>query len=179
MQEEIWKSVPDWEDYYQVSNLGRVRSLDRYCKNRAGSGKQTGRVLKAHKTNKGYMMVSLSLDKKRFHTGVQRLVAKAFIKNKENKEQVNHKNGIKDDNNVFNLEWCTNSENINHAHLNNLIKQKYGEKHHMSKLKNHQVISIRDRICNGETVTEIAKEFKISVTAICNLNNKKTYIKIK
>jgi len=178
MQEEIWKEVVGYESYYLVSNLGRVRSLDRYCPNRTGSGKQTGRILKQTKCVKGYLRVAFSLNKIKKQVSVHRLVAKAFIENPENKEQVNHKNCIKDDNNVNNLEWCTNIENVKHAYDNNLIRLNYGEKHHNSKLKNHQVLSIRERISNGESRLAIAKEHNMSLVAICNIYNLKTYIKI-
>ena len=179
MNEEIWRDVKGYEGYYLVSNFGTVKSLDRYCKNRTGSGKQTGRILKQQKCKKGYLRVSISLDKRKFQVSSHRLVAIAFLDNPENKEQVNHINGIKDDNRLENLEWCTNTENIKHAYDNNLIKLNYGEKHHMAKLKNSDIECIINRINNGEFQTKIAKEFNMSATAISNIYRRKTYVNIK
>lgn len=172
MQEEVWKDIPEYEGLYQVSNLGRVRSLDRYIPTRTGRGKQTGRVLKLHKCYKGYLRVGLSVDKKTFRTGAHRLVAKAFIPNPENKPQVNHVNGIKNDNNVNNLEWVTNTENINHAFKNNLINLKYGENHHMSKITNKQMDEILVKRKNGYTLNQLSIEYKLSISAISNRINK-------
>jgi len=112
--EEIWKTIEGYEGIYKVSNLGRVKSETHYCKGRLGSGRQNGRILKPCKWGKGYLKVSLMLNKVRFTTSPHRLVAKAFIPNPLNKPQVNHINGIKTDKRVENLEWCTNQENILH-----------------------------------------------------------------
>ena len=107
--QEIWKSVPDTNDNYQVSNLGNVRSRHNKYTHKIDDYK----LLKPYKTKKGYLSVKIKEHKTA--RPVHRLVAQAFIPNLENKPQVNHIDGSKENNNVNNLEWCTNQENCIHA----------------------------------------------------------------
>lgn len=97
---EQWRSIPGYEGIYQVSSEGRVKNA-------------YGHVLKPEMARNGYKRIKL-FDKKKFQ--VHRLVALAFIPNPDNKEVVNHKNGIK----VENLEWNTWSENVKHAYATGL-----------------------------------------------------------
>ena len=110
--EEIRKPVRNYEKAYEISNFGNVRSLDRLC----NDGRiHYGVPLKSQMDRKGYLYVILSKDGKSKHHKIHRLVADAFIYNKDYKPQVNHKNEIKTDNHVSNLEWCTNKENTNYG----------------------------------------------------------------
>lgn len=104
MQNEIWKEIPGYAGLYQVSNLGRVKSF----KNQYGHGV---RILNGERTKSGYIQVSLN--RKRYK--VHRLVAMAFISNPNGWPQINHKNEIKTDNRVENLEWCTGKYNVNYG----------------------------------------------------------------
>lgn len=174
---EVWKHVNGFKGVYEVSNLGRVRSKDHVVKTRTnGTRIQYGRVLKGSVSIKGYLRVALSSDCVKFNASVHRLVAISFIQNPENKPQVNHINGVKSDNRVDNLEWCTNSENQIHAVKNKLIKHNLGDKHHMSKLTNNEVIEAR-ALFNSKKLknTELAKKYNVSATAMSNILRKITY----
>lgn len=112
--EEVFKDIEGYEGLYQVSILGRIKSLGK-VDGLAESRLKKEKILKFGGNGKGYTMVSLWKDKKESRKLVHRLVAKAFIVNKENKPYVNHLDGIKNNNNVENLEWVTASENTIHA----------------------------------------------------------------
>lgn len=109
--EEIWKDVPGYGDGYSVSSHGRVLSKKF----------NEPKILVQRLSPYGYPTVGLSHANKKKGLVVHRLVAKAFIPNPLNKATVNHKNGIKTDNRVENLEWMTNSENIKDAHRMGLM----------------------------------------------------------
>ena len=108
---EIWEDIADYEGLYQVSSLGRVKSLGNYK-----SSKE--KILKLRSDRKGYLRVDLCKEGKRKTYTVHRLVAQAFIPNLENKLEVNHKDEDKTNNKVENLEWVTRKENINHGTRN-------------------------------------------------------------
>ena len=108
---EIWKAIDGTSGMVEVSNLGKVRSLLRPEKT----------VLKSQRDQKGYRRVSVTVNRKKTTFKVHREVAKAFIPNPENKPQVNHIDGNKENNAVDNLEWVTNRENAKHAFATGLF----------------------------------------------------------
>lgn len=113
--EEIWKPVVGYEGLYEVSNLGRVKSLI------------TSRILKPGRHNIGYLIVSLTINKKSRMRYVHRLVAEAFIPNPDNLSVINHKDEDKTNNHYLNLEWCTQKYNNHYSKVwekSSLIKNK-------------------------------------------------------
>lgn len=147
---EIWKPVVGYEGLYEVSSLGRVRSLDRIDSN---NHPLKGIILKPYISNSGYLLVGLYKQQKRDRKLLHRLVAEAFIPNPDNKPEIDHINTIKTDNTIFlnedgsinyektNLRWTTRKENINNPLTKTKMqinarkpsKGKYGKKHHRSK----------------------------------------------
>lgn len=116
MTEEIWKDIKDYEGLYQISSLGRVRSLNRYRKgNKSTPTIVYGKLLKPRHIRGGYLGVSLSRDDKAKNCSIHRLVAQAFIPNPDNLPQVNHKDEDKTNNCVDNLEWCDAKYNSNYG----------------------------------------------------------------
>lgn len=116
MEKEIWKDIKGYEGIYQVSNYGKVKSLERIIMRSNGHPKPVReRILRQHFGNIEYLMVSLCKNKSVKKYCVHRLILEAFILNPENKRCCNHKNGIKSDNRIINLEWVTYSENMKHS----------------------------------------------------------------
>lgn len=117
---EIWKPIKGYKNVYEVSNLGRVRSVDRYLEQESWNGSKyshtyKGKVLKQFKSKEGYMKVTLSYKYKLVPKTVHKLVAEAFLDNPNNYPVINHINGNKLDNSVNNLEWCTYEHNNKEA----------------------------------------------------------------
>jgi len=119
---EVWKPMVEFNSQYLVSNLGRIKSI-RFKKTK---------IIKSCMNNRGYIRIGLqSVDKHFVNRLVHREVANAFLKNPNNYPQINHKNGIKWDNRIENLEWCTNQENSYHKFYilgkNNIIPKKVNQ----------------------------------------------------
>ena len=113
-----WKDIVGYEGHYQVSNTGKIRSVDRYIKDRRlGKRFAKGYILKPELSKNGYLYVNLNKDGKIKHCTVHRIVAQAFIPNPYNLPCVNHKDENRGNNNADNLEWITNIGNLKYSNV--------------------------------------------------------------
>lgn len=162
---EIWKDVPSLEGKYQVSNLGRVKTIiNKRYDSRGWCYSMKPKIMKQSFTTNGYLMVNLDHKLYRVH----RLVGVAFLEKDVDREHINHKDGNRVNNRVENLEWCTPYENVHHAIDTGLIKKS------RYLLQHNKIIDLYKTM----NVCEIAKEFNVSYTIIYNLL-KSNNIKIK
>jgi hypothetical protein len=162
---EIWKDVVGYEELYQVSNLGRIKSFEKMVHHfKGGLRKLKEKIRKLANDSDGYLVVDLYKNGNGKSYKVHRLVVISFLENIENKKAVNHKNGIKNDNTLENLEWCTNSENEIHAHKIGLKKP---------QINNEKCVLMYDKL-NEELMIEFssisnaAKYLNCSTSDICN-----------
>lgn len=175
---EIWKDIPGYEGFYQASTLGRIKSVTRTVNRRGNTTRIVyERILITMSDGKGYQLVNLNkYNVSTTHT-VHRLILSTFVENTENKPQVNHINGIKDDNKLINLEWSTVSENGLHAYKNGLQISAKGEKVNGSKLKDEQVLEIR-KIGKSKSLKELSNIYNISISTISMIINNKIWTHI-
>ena len=161
-----WKRIPNYS-LYEASTDGEVKTF-----NWKGSGRES--IMKPHRDNGGYLRTMLKRDDGKIHTiKVHRIIAYTFISNPENKETINHINGIKTDNRVINLEWSTRSENCKHA-FDTDLNSNSGENNPFASLTNDQVIEIRknyqygrkSRHDGGLTKQQIADKYNTTFATI-------------
>lgn len=174
--EEIWKDIKDYEGIYQISNLGRLRSLDRMLSiKRYGKfyyKKRKGKMMcPSLNTNKYYHVKLMNGDNKKIYS-LHRLVALHFLPNPNNYEIVNHIDSNKQNNKLDNLEWCTKNDNRLHARkiFNDTV---YGESCNLSKLTEKQVKEIRANGRMNMSNRQIGNLYNVSHETIrCVLNGK-------
>lgn len=156
---EIWKDIKGYEGYYQVSNLGNIKSLDiitiqlHHWSQQYVKHKYKGRVLKGSKNSKGYRIITLHKGNETEKKLVHRLVAEAFIPNPNNYFYINHKDNNPSNNKINNLEWCTQSYNIKYAYDNGNKIPPHMKK--VNQIKDGQIINTYISMNDAERKTGI------------------------
>lgn len=162
-----FRDIPGYEGYYQAGDDGTIRSVDKIVRQHSGATqKKRGKVLRPAVDKIGYIKVALSKNNKLMSYPVHRLVALAFIPNPNNLKEVNHKDCIKSNNHVSNLEWCDRLHNMRHAYANNLVPIKSGDENWATKIKQREKPIIKSLRNRGIAVKDIAKKYDCSVDVI-------------
>lgn len=156
MKEEIWKDVAGYEGMYMVSNKGRIKSFKR----------RVPIIMSNLKAKRGYACILITKNKKRKRYFIHRLVGIAFIPNPQNKPEINHKNRIKTDNSIENLEWVTGIENMEHYYGYRVVNR-------VKKWKKRTISVIQydmhdNKICEFESVKSASLQTGINKKRIYN-----------
>lgn len=173
---ELWKDVRGYEGFYQVSSIGRVKSLER-----VGYGGRIfpERILKQNPDSYGYPFVGLHKNGQSKTRCVHRLVAEAFIPNPLHLKEVNHKDENKWNNHVLNLEWCTTKYNLTYGHRLDCAR---GERSHLHKLTSEQIEEIRAVCVKGDPeygYSALGRKYGVSHTAIEWIVKRKSWKHLK
>lgn len=180
---ELWKSLKDvveCGDFYEISNLGNIRSIDRKVNSRNCLRTVKGTVLKPNTNKDGYRFIIVSMNGSYKRYLMHRLVALAFIDNPENKPVVNHIDGNKSNNTLVfddtlqvwkgNLEWATKKENTRHAVATGLLVGKKGEENPNSRFSDETAIEIFNKYkTNKYSLQELADEYNSSLAVLSSI----------
>lgn len=171
---ETWKQIPGLEGLYEASSFGRIRSLDRLSISKTGTARYiSGKIISEQWTNRRYADLSIANNGSVKIMKVHRLVALAFIPNKNGFSEVNHIDGNRRNNSPDNLEWVTRKQNNDHAIASGLKPSVKGSHHGNSKLNEEQVAEIKRLLSSGTPGRAIAIAFHISPSTVCNINRSK------
>ncbi|WP_434577546.1 NUMOD4 motif-containing HNH endonuclease [Pseudomonas sp. Z1-6] len=168
--QEVWKDVLGLEGAYQVSNIGRVRSLDRMCVGPTGRTRRRQGALMKQTLDKGYFLVSLFSPEGKTLRRVHRLVAEAFHGAPPEDAVVNHLDGDKTNNNASNLEWTTVQGNTAHSYETGLQVGRKGAAHHNTRISEESVRAIVQRLVAGDYQSVIASDFGVGQAQISLIN---------
>ena len=174
--QEIWKDIKGYEGLYQVSNFGRIKSLDKIVNTNNQYGNVStktikGKILKQRILRK-YFSIGLTKNKKQKTFFVHRIVAENFIENENNYPCINHKDGNKLNNYINNLEFTTYRENSLHSIYvlkNKLPPIHKGEKNNFSKHTKKEIEELRQKRKSGHTLKQLSKEYDYTISHVYNI----------
>lgn len=170
-QAVVWKQYPKYP-FIEANQFGEIRTVDRYVTRKDGSKRLIkGHVLKQHPNKKGYLQVGVRVNGKKVTLRVHRIIASCFLPNPDNLPQVNHKDCDKTNNNVSNLEWCTNEYNI-------AYKEKYGKSAAEVLGRSVLAVNLKNReVSFFKTQSEAARQLKVNVGNINHIVRKRGRLK--
>ena len=169
MPVETWKPVPGYEGQYEVSDFGRVKSVDRTCLGKDGREElHRGRLLKPQKMKNGYLEVYLCNGSARKHRTIHSLVAEAFLGPRCKNYDVLHADGNRENNSIENLRYDTRAENLHSTYL-------YGGRQATGKLSLEDVDEVRERLSRGDTCADIAGRFNVTTRAIEHIRDGRNF----
>jgi hypothetical protein len=162
---EEWRKIEGLDGYYEISNYGRIRSIDRVLTINGQDRSYRGRQLTPFANWNGYLKIVLTYKGKDYRLSIARLVAKHFIENAENKPEVNHIDFNKKNNHVSNLEWVSREENLLHAQANRNLNP--------DRRLARQVRSlIRQDYTRGYTAREISRVYRITQARVYKIGRR-------
>jgi hypothetical protein len=177
MLREEWNDIIGFDGFYQASNLGQIRSCNRTVTYVDGRKRFCGgQVLKPYLNPRGYLAVCLHKDQKNKVCTVHELVMLAFIGVRPKAFDINHIDGVKTNNYLSNLEYCSKSDNVRHSFAMGLQVNPRGEKHNRAKLSEYQILEIRRLYAAGEVnQVQIASIYDVTKNNINSIVNRKTW----
>lgn len=168
---EEWRPIVGFEGWYSVSNLGRIRR-----ENGISNRTKPGFILKNFLNSQGYPRVDLHVNGRRYSRQVHQLVALTFIGPCPHGKEINHIDSNRDNPNLLNLEYVTRSENTLHAYRNGRGPDNKGSKSGMSKLKEEQVLKIRELYRSTDLTTrQLARIFNVHQSNISDIIRRNTW----
>jgi hypothetical protein len=170
--EEIWRPVADWEGLYEVSNLGRVRSLDRLASN---GRRYRGKLLTSVLDSSGYLIVRLSEGGKCKNGYIQRMVLRAFVGEPPEGMECAHLDGTRTNNRINNLAWVSIKENASHRKLHGSENTAVGEACRHAKLTVGDVSRIREAALFGACRADLAAMYSVSCQTISDISTRKSW----
>jgi len=172
---EVWTDIPNYKGYYKISNIGRIKSLVRPMTMANGVvGLLYEKEMNPMIRKSGYYCTEFSKNGQRKHFLVHRLLAITFLPNPKNLPCVNHIDGVRTNNNLTNLEWCTQAENLIHAYKIGNKKPMDGNLH-SAKLSVADVAEIRVKISSGMMYKDICKDYPVTESTISNIKTGKKW----
>jgi len=170
---EVWKAIPGYEEEYSASSYGRIR------KEKEHLGMYSGMLMKSSFDGGGYLKVTLRKNGEKRTFTVHKLISSTFFGVNPDGMCVNHKDGVKINNNILNLEYVTYSENTIHAFANGLMNKAIGERISNSKITESDVHIIDALLDEGKSQTFIAKIYNIDQSAISNIKRRRNWSHVK
>lgn len=178
MSNETWKDIEGYEGIYQVSDMGRIKSMAREKRNKWGTFMVGEMIMKPIIDRNGYRTIRLAKEGKQKAAFIHRLVLSAFVRSPGVGDDCNHKDGDKGNNSLSNLEWVSRSQNVAHAERFGLAYHPTGEGSHNAKFTNEQVERIRGEYefgVRGKGTCVLAKKYGVSTRTMRRILLGETY----